>query len=112
MKMKRIAVYVRIPKCDEDKLQAICEEYRDTIAKHKGCQLVEIYSDVGMSGMDNDRPEYLRMLQAARNKEFDYIVTKHAGKLSRRISELHKIINELTQNGVSIYYEDKKVGML
>lgn len=109
--MKRIAVYVRISKCDENKLQAICDEYRDKIANSKDCQLTEIYSDDGMSGMDNSRPGYLQMLQAALNKEFDCIVTKHAGKLSRRTKELQRITKELIQNGISFYFEDEQVSI-
>lgn len=81
------------------------------IANRKDCQLTEIYSDVGMSGMDNKRPGYLRMLQAAQNKEFNCIVTKHAGKISRRATDLQKVIKELIQNGISLYFEDGEVDM-
>lgn len=111
MKKKRIAVYVRIPKCNEDKLQIICDEYRDKIANSKDYQLTEIYSDIGLSGMDKKRPGYLRMLQAAHNKEFDCLVTKHGGKISRRAMDLQRVIKELNQNGISLYFEDGEVGM-
>ncbi len=112
MKKKKIAVYIRIPKNSANKLQIICDEYRSKIADRKDCQLVEIYHDVGLSGVDNNRPGYLKMLQAARNKEFDYIVTKHHGKLSRRPIDLQKIIKELRQIGVGIYFEDGEVDTL
>lgn len=106
MKKKQIAVYIRIPIKDKDNLQIICDEYRSKIAERKDCQLVEFYCDVGLSGFDNERPEYLRMLKAARNKEFDFIVTKHPGKLNRRIKEMLQIIGELRKIGVMIYFEE------
>lgn len=106
MKKKRVAVYIRIPKNDETKLQLIFDEYRNKFAQRKDCRLAEFYYDIGMSGLDNNRPGYFRMLEAARNKKFDYIVTKHSGKLSRRAVELIKIKKELSQIGIGIYFED------
>ena len=110
MKKKQIDVYIRIPK--KDNFQIICDEYRNKIAERKDCCLVEIYYDIGMSGFNNERPGYLKMLKAARNKEFDFIVTKHPGKISRRSREMLKIIKELHKIGVAIYFEESDINTL
>ncbi len=82
----RVAAYARVSS-DKDaafhSLEAQTEYYEQYVAAHPDWQLVEIYSDNGISGTTINRPEFQRMLQDCRDGKIDLVVTKSITRLAR-----------------------------
>jgi len=81
----------------EDQLR----ECRD-FAQRQGFTVVAEFSDAAMSGNESNRPDYQRMLAAARKKRFDVIVAHELSRLSRNEAETHLLREELEWLGVHI----------
>ena len=87
-KVYRTAVYARLSRDDGDKAEsnsivsqkAMCEEY---IEKAGDLELVETVVDDGYSGVDFQRPGFMKMEQAVREKRIDAIVCKDLSSITR-----------------------------
>ena len=74
----KAAIYCRLSKEDEDKIgesESIQNQKSMLIqyAMEKGFELYQIYSDEDYSGIDRDRPDFNRMIEAASQQKFDII---------------------------------------
>ena len=89
----RVAAYARVSS-DKDaafhSLEAQIEYYRDYVAVHPDWDLISIYSDNGISGTTDNRPEFQRMLRDCRDGKIDLVVTKSITRqtVPRRTSTL------------------------
>ena len=91
-KVYRTAIYARLSRDDGDKAEsnsivsqkAMCEEY---IKKAGDLELVETFVDDGYSGVDFQRPGFMKMEQAVREKRIDAIVCKDLSRFSRNYIE-------------------------
>lgn len=83
----------------ENQIQ-ICQEYA---IKSLGCCLEDfiIYEDEGYSGGNTNRPQFQRMLKAARNKQLDIIICYRLDRISRDVSDFSQLINELDRNNIN-----------
>lgn len=61
------------------------------------------YEDEWCSGWDLNRPNFKAMMQAAKNKEFDIIAVWKIDRMSRNLSHLLTIFEELKKYEVSFY---------
>ena len=69
--------------------------YRDDKDKH-----VEVFEDEGFSGKNTKRPEFQRMMQGVKNKQFDVVVCYRLDRLSRSVGDFSDTYNEFTKNKV------------
>lgn len=91
-KVYRTAIYARLSRDDGDKAEsnsivsqkAMCEEY---IKKAGDLELVETFVDDGYSGVDFQRPGFMQMEQAVRERRIDAIVCKDLSRFSRNYIE-------------------------
>lgn len=110
-KVYRTAIYARLSRDDGDKAEsnsivsqrAMCEEY---IEKAGDLELVETFVDDGYSGVDFQRPGFMKMEQAVREKRIDAIVCKDLSRFSRNYIEggryLEKIFPQLGVRFIAI----------
>ena len=79
-KGKRAAIYCRLSKDDELQGEsASIANQRDMLTaycKTNGWEIVGVYQDDGYTGLNMDRPDLQRALEAARDHEFEIFVTK------------------------------------
>lgn len=78
LSIKRVAAYARVSTEKELQMQFLSiqvDHYRESINKHPGWKLVDIYSDAGISGTLAKRPEFQRMLTDCRNGKIDMLLT-------------------------------------
>jgi site-specific DNA recombinase len=61
-----------------------------------------IFTDYAISGADANRPEYMRLKEAAQQREFDVIVVDDLSRLGRDMAESTKIFRDLNAIGASI----------
>ncbi len=105
MTKKRLAVYIRTA-INPDSNQ-IVEHYKKQISQREDCELVEIYLEKCVSGMDKKRPLFKKMIEDAKAKKFDYIICKSIDKFSRDAKFAFSIIAELYKGGIEILFESE-----
>lgn len=106
----RCAIYCRVSTEDQAHHGTSLESQHEDCLKYvrnlEGATVNErrhIYVDDGLSGTTDNRPEFLRMIQDAKNGEFDLIVVKRLDRLFRKISLASKYLELLDKNKVKIH---------
>ena len=76
----------------------VCEEY----AKTNGILILDTYIDRAMTGTNDMRPDFQRMLQDSAKREWDYVLVYKLDRFSRDkyATAIHK--KTLTDNGVKV----------
>ena len=104
----RVAAYARVSS-DKDaafrSLEAQTEYYEGYVAAHSDWELVDIYSDNGISGTIVNRPEFQRMLEDCRAGKIDLVVTKSVTRFARNTVILLQTVRELKRLGIDCYFE-------
>lgn len=98
------AIYTRLSKEDEDKQQPESESIQNqksllvNYAVERGWDIYQIYCDEDYSGADSLRPDFNRMLQAAKEKKFQIILCKSQSRFTRDMELVEKYIHGLFPN--------------
>ena len=101
----KVAIYVRVSTEEQaqsgysipaqiEKLQAMC--------KSQDWQLLPAYVDDGYSGKDMDRPAMQRLLADGRKKKFSVILVYKLDRVSRRLSDLVSLGEQLERQGIGL----------
>ncbi len=100
MTKKIVAIYCResTDKQDIDGLVAMCEVQ----AKKLGFTDYTIYKDVG-SGMERNRPNYLRLLDDVKNNKINILILYESSRLTRDSLEHQATYRLLQQHEVKLY---------
>ena len=71
-------------------------------AERQGYRIIDTYIDKAMTGTNDDRPDFQRMISASFRKDFDYVIVYKLDKFSRSRydSAVHK--RTLRNNGVKV----------
>ena len=73
-------------------------------------ELVQIYADKGISGHSvRKRPQFLLMMQDARDHKFDKIYTKSVSRFARNTTQLLEAVRELRDCGVEVIFESENI---
>ena len=111
-KLVRVAAYARVS-TDKDaafhSLEAQTEYYEDYVHAHPDWQLVDIYSDNGISGTIIARPEFQRMLEDCRAGKVDLVITKSITRFARNTVVLLETVRELKKRGIDCYFEKENM---
>lgn len=100
--MKKAAIYARRSKIVEtgDSIENqinFCTNY----LKNLGITNTVVYSDEGFSGKNTERPEFIRLLNDAKEKKFDTLICYKIDRLSRNIGDFSNLINDLEEYSIS-----------
>ncbi len=101
--MKTAVIYARYS-CDKQTEQSIegqlrvCQEY----AKRNDILILKTYIDQAMSGTNDNRPDFQKMIKDSARKEWDYVLVYKLDRFSRNKFEatIHK--KTLRDNGVKV----------
>jgi len=108
-KIKRAALYVRVSTDG----QTVENQTRELglIAQRRGWQVVETYSDAGISGAKgrDKRPGLDRMLKAACRREFDIVMAWSIDRLGRSLIDLLHTVQNLEAYGVDLYLDQQAI---
>ena len=86
---KRVAIYARFstdlqnPKSVQDQVRE-CQRHAD----QSGWKVIEVFSDMALSGATKDRPGFEALQAAVRAERFDIVVFEHIDRLSRDLEDL------------------------
>src|SRR4029077_4982785 len=108
-KIKRAALYVRVSTDG----QTVENQTRELglIVQGRGWQVVETYSDAGISGAKgrDKRPGLDRMLKAACRREFDIVTAWSIDRLGRSLIDLLHTVQNLEAYGVDLYLDQQSI---
>jgi DNA invertase Pin-like site-specific DNA recombinase len=109
IKVKQAALYVRVS-TDGQTLENQTRELAQ-IAERRGWQVVETYSDAGISGAKgrDKRPGLDRMLKAACRREFDIVMAWSIDRLGRSLIDLLHTVQNLEAYGVDLYLDQQAI---
>lgn len=95
----RFSTDTQNPRSADDQIAMLCE-----IAGKAGWQVVRSEKDEGVSGAQSDREGFLRIAEAAHNREFSVLMVEGLERLSRNRADLFQLYdNVLKPNGIRIY---------
>src|ERR1700704_2007810 len=109
IQLKQVALYVRVS-TDGQTVENQTRELSQ-IAERRGWQVVETYSDVGISGSKgrDKRPGLDRMLNDAGRRKFDVIMAWSLDRLGRSLNDLRGTIQHLEACGVDLYLDQQSI---
>lgn len=100
------ALYARVSTEKQEKQETVSSQLEalKQFAADKGFQVFNKYIDEGYSGELIDRPALDRLRDDAKNKLFDIVLIHSPDRLSRKLSYLFIVQDELKKYGVNIIY--------
>ena len=113
MKTKRAVAYVRVSTASDAQIHSF--EFQEQYWRHKfdnddSVELIGIYADRGISASSiSKRPQFMAMMEAAREHEFDEIHTKSVSRFARNTVELLKCVRELRDLGIEVIFEKEQI---
>src|SRR5438046_7955590 len=96
--MKRAALYMRVSTVDQHP-ETQLNELRQ-FATQQRCQIVQEYTDHGISGTKARRPALDKMLEDARRHRFDVLMVWSVDRLARSTKDLLQTLDELNSFGI------------
>jgi DNA invertase Pin-like site-specific DNA recombinase len=95
---RRVARYIRVSRTDQDPSLQLDETARLIAAR--GWDLVDTYTDHGISGSRDRRPELDRMLKDAKAGRFNTVLVWRSDRLFRSLRHMVVTIEELAALGI------------
>lgn len=109
----RVAAYARVSSDSDDQLNsymAQVDHYTKYISSNEDWDMVDIYADEGISGLDAQRrDDFNRMLQDCRDGKIDRLLVKSTSRFARNTKEYIQYVRELLRLGVSICFEKEGI---
>jgi len=113
IRKKRVCAYARVSTDDEDQInsyKAQIDEYTSRIKENKEWTLIGMFADQGISGTQTKkRPEFMKMIELARNQEIDLILVKSISRFARNTVDVLSLVRELRFIGCIIYFEKENL---
>ena len=113
--IKKVCAYVRVSTDSmeqEESLENQTAFFRRFITENPSWEFVGIYADQGITGYVENRPEFQRMLQDAREGRIDLIVVKSVSRFARNTETVLKFSREMKRIGVGIFFQLQNINTL
>lgn len=111
--LKRVAAYARVSTDNEEQLtsyEAQVDYYTRHIQANPAWQMVEVYSDEGISATSTKKREgFNRMISDALNGKIDLIITKSVSRFARNTVDTLTTVRQLKEKGVEVYFEKENI---
>lgn len=112
----RVTYYARVSTDKDEQLHSLSAQVRYYTEFIQHCEhwtFVEGYIDEGISGTSvGKRENFLRMIDDARAKRFDFIVTKEISRFSRNTLDSIQYTQELLRCGVGVLFQSDNINTL
>lgn len=115
VKKRRACAYARVSTDNEkqgESLENQISYYENLISSNPDYEYIGVYADRGITGTTDNRPEFQRMLELAREGEIDFIITKSVSRLARNTTVVLQTIRELKDIGVEVRFEKENINTL
>lgn len=112
----RVVYYARVSTDKEEQKTSIQNQrdcFEELITKNRHWTFCGGYIDDGISGISVEKREaFQRMIQDARDGEFDLIVTKEISRFARNTLDSIKYTRELTSCGVCVWFQNDNINTI
>ncbi len=109
----RVAAYARVSSDSEDQINSYIAQvdfYSKYIAAKEDWELVDIYADEGISGLEaRKREDFNRMMEDCRAGKIDRVLVKSISRFARNTKEYIQFVRELLRLGISIHFEKENI---
>jgi site-specific DNA recombinase len=112
---KRVCAYARVSTGSElqgESLENQITYYENLIKSNSEYEFVEVFADRGITGTTDNRPEFQRMIEAAREGEIDLIITKSISRFARSTTITLETVRELKSINVEVRFEKENINTL
>lgn len=113
---KRVAAYCRVSTDHEDQANSFESQqryFRQYIAASPDWELYAVFADEGISGTSTKkRKEFNRMIECAKNGEFDMIVTKEISRFARNTLDSIYYTRILKKLGIGVIFMNDNINTL
>lgn len=110
---RKVAGYARVSTDQDEQFSSFTaqvEYYTKYIENNPMWQMVEVYTDEGISGTNTKKREgFNRMIEDALAGKIDLIVTKSISRFARNTVDTLTTIRKLKDNGVEVYFEKENI---
>lgn len=109
----RVAAYARVSSDSEDQVNSYIAQvdfYSKHIAGKEDWEMVDIYADEGISGLEaRNRDDFNRMMADCREGKIDRVLCKSISRFARNTQEYIQFVRELLRLGISIHFEKENI---
>lgn len=109
----RVAAYARVSSDSADQLNSYLAQvdyYTRHIGENPDWDLVDIYADEGISGLDfHKRDEFNRMISDCWAGKIDRILVKSVSRFARNTRDTLRFMRELMRLGINIQFEKENI---
>ena len=113
---KRVAAYCRVSTDNEDQANSFESQqryFRQYIERNSDWELYAIFADEGISGTNTKkRKEFNRMIECAKNGDFDLIITKEISRFARNTLDSIFYTRDLKKHGVGVIFMNDNINTL
>ena len=113
---KNVCAYARVStnaKAQEHSFEFQKAYWTETLSSSEEFNFVGMYADKGISGKTSfRRPQFMKMITAAKNKQIDIIFCKSVQRFARNTSELLDYVRQLRDVGVAVIFEKEHINTL
>ncbi|MBQ8241680.1 MAG: recombinase family protein [Bacteroides sp.] len=105
---RKVVIYARVSTEHEAQLSALGNQldwYKPILDYHPEWELVGQYIDEGITGTSAEkRPEFMRMMEEAKQHKFDLILTREVSRFARNTVDTLQYTRMLREHGVEVYF--------
>ncbi len=109
----KVAAYCRVSTDYEDQTNSFENQkrfFKEYIERQPDWELYEIYADEGLSGTSTKkRSGFNRMIEDAKQKKFDIIITKEVSRFARNIVDAIQYTCELKRLGITVIFMNDNI---
>jgi site-specific DNA recombinase len=112
---KRVAAYARVSSGKDAMLHSLSAQvsyYSDYIQKHRGWEYIGVYADEAMTGTNDSRTEFQRMLTECRDDKIDMVITKSISRFARNTLTMLEVVRELKSLNIDVFFEKENIHSL
>ena len=110
---RKVAGYARVSTDSDEQFtsyEAQVDYYTQFIQSNPEWELVEIYTDEGISGLSyKNREGFNRMIADALNGRIDLIVTKSVSRFARNTVDTLTTVRKLKDAGVEVFFQKENI---
>ena len=111
-KRKRVAAYTRVSSGKEAMLHSLSAQvsyYSELIQNNPQWEYAGVYIDKAMTGTNDSRAEFQRMIADCKAGKIDMIITKSISRFARNTVTMLQIVRELKAIGVDVFFEKENI---
>lgn len=109
---QKVGIYCRVSTVTQEQLHSMSKQvsfYIQMLNNRNDWRLVDAYLDF-KSGKDIDhRLEFMRMIEDAKNKKLDIILTKSISRFGRDALDTIQTLRELKENDVTVIFDQEQI---